>query len=138
MTDSAVPEPSSPNKTVLPGELRIDSARQENTVVLTLTGEIDTATAPQLLSAADVALASSPANLVLDLEGLSFLASAGLTAMVLIQRQAAPEVGLQVVASTRTTLRPMQITELDKQLSIFASLEEAFKAADTREGPHAS
>jgi hypothetical protein len=47
---------------------------------------------------------------------------------------AAPEVGLQVVASTRTTLRPLQLTELDKQLPVFASIEEAFIAADTSGG----
>jgi anti-sigma B factor antagonist len=134
MTDTALPEPPASSKSVLPGELRIDSVRQENTVVLTLTGEIDTATAPQLLSAADAAIASRPTILVLDLGGVSFLASAGLTAMVLIQRQAAPEVGLHVVASTRTTLRPLQITELDQQLSVFASLDDAFKAADTSGG----
>jgi anti-sigma B factor antagonist len=116
-----------------PGELRIKSVRHASTVVLTSTGEIDTATAPQMLAAADVALAGHPAVLILDLAGVSFLASAGLTAMVAIQRQAAPNVVVRVVASTRTTLRPLQITQLDQQLPIFPSLEAALNADDTNE-----
>jgi anti-anti-sigma factor len=125
MTEPTFPEPSAENKAMAPGELRIDSARRADTVVLRVIGELDTATAPQLLSAADAALASRPAALVLDLAGVNFLASAGLTAMVSIQRQAAPDVVVQVVAASRITLRPLQLTRLDQQLPIFPSVEAA-------------
>lgn len=130
MTESDSPEPSATNKAVAPGELRIDSVRHADTAVLGLTGELDTATAPQVLSAADLALASHPTALVLDLEGVSFLASAGLTAMIAIQRQAAPDAVVRLVAASRVTLRPLQLTQLDQQLPIFPTLQAALNSVD--------
>ena len=56
---------------------------------LTVRGELDLATAPQLRAAVDAILSTSPSGLVVDLSPTTFLDSSGARALVHISRAAA-------------------------------------------------
>jgi anti-sigma B factor antagonist len=76
-------------------------------------GEIDSASAPQLHAELDAQLDSGVAELVVDLDGVTFLDSAGLCALAAIHRRAVGEgVTMRVLASHRAVIRPLQITGL--------------------------
>jgi anti-sigma B factor antagonist len=74
----AAPAPELPSSA-----LRIDPGPDG---LLSLTGELDLATAPQLRSAVQQKLQDGTQRLVLDLTDLSFCDSAGLTVMVWAER----------------------------------------------------
>lgn len=88
-------------------------------VIVSAEGAVDLQTAPQLAEA--VAQAQQQSNsLVLDLEGVDFLSSAGLSVLVTASQHAQVQGGrLAIVTSNRTVLRAIEVTGLDSVLSIF-------------------
>jgi anti-sigma B factor antagonist len=82
-------------------------------------GEIDCSTAPRLAAGLESALATGPAELVVDLSEVSFLDSAGLHALV-TAHTAAGRLGvrMRVLVATRAVLRPIQVTGLEHVLGI--------------------
>jgi anti-sigma B factor antagonist len=103
------------------------------TLVLLVDGDIDLHTAPAVRQALESALSKRPRRLVVDLSLVQFLNSAGLEVLLAAHRQAAPRTDLRVVATTRATWRPIQITRLHEQLAIHTSRAEAI-AAPARRG----
>ena len=88
-------------------------------VLLTVTGEVDSSTAPSLRAAVDTAFADGARSLTVDLEGVTFLDSAGLCVLAAAHRRAAEDgVVLRVVASGRAVVRPLQITGLYDLLAV--------------------
>jgi anti-sigma B factor antagonist len=86
---------------------------------LTASGEIDSSTAPLLRQHLDAVLdGGDVAELTVDLDGVTFLDSAGLCVLAAAHRRAAKDhVQLRVLASARAVIRPMQITGLWELLS---------------------
>jgi anti-sigma B factor antagonist len=81
------------------------------TVVLTVSGEIDTLTAPPFTAAADELVASEGEALVIDLSGVRFLASSGLAVLISAAHRAEERgLRLQLVVSSRAVRRPLEIT----------------------------
>jgi anti-sigma B factor antagonist len=95
------------------------------TVVLALKGDLDTLTAPSLTRAIDAAVNQRPSALIVDMADLDFLASAGMTALVMAQQQVGESMRLAVVADGPTTSRPLKVVGLDSVLSLYPSLDEA-------------
>lgn len=94
----------------------------DRTTVVTIAGEIDLVTAAGLDEALLAELEAQPAVLVLDLTGVDFFTSVGLTAVALAQRGAEDRgVALRVVADSRRVLRPLQITGMDRTLALYPS-----------------
>ena len=88
-------------------------------VLLTVTGEVDSSTAPSLRAVVDTAFADRARSLTIDLEGVTFLDSAGLCVLAAAHRRAAEDgVVLRVVASGRAVVRPLQITGLYDLLAV--------------------
>ncbi len=88
-------------------------------VVLTVSGEVDSSTAPSLRAVVDSAFADGARSLTVDLDGVTFLDSAGLCVLAGAHRRAAEDgVVLRVVASTRAVIRPLQITGLYDLLAV--------------------
>jgi anti-anti-sigma factor len=73
--------------------LDIQSAADANTARIALAGELDSSTAPALREVVERVLAGRPAQLVLQVEQLSFMASAGLR-IVIFAKQKQP--GLRI------------------------------------------
>ncbi|MET8654000.1 MULTISPECIES: STAS domain-containing protein [Nocardia] len=106
--------------------LEVERTSVGSTAVLTVSGEVDVASAPQLQSAIDEALREQPPVLVVDLSGVGFFGSAGLS-VLLVATEAAPSGGLRVVASDQVR-RPIEVTGLDKLLAVFDTLDRAVEA----------
>lgn len=95
--------------------------------VLVLDGEMDLCTAPLVRQALDSALRQSPRRLVVDLSLVRFLDSAGMEELRAAHHRA-PRTDLRLVATSRATWRPLQITRLHEQLIIHSSRAEAIAA----------
>jgi anti-sigma B factor antagonist len=86
---------------------------EDGAVTVTATGEVDTLTAPALSSVLDTALQRQPPELVIDLSGIRFLGSAGLT--VLVEAHGAAhdrDVALRLIATTRAVTGALTVTGL--------------------------
>ena len=81
---------------------------------VTASGEVDSSSAPLLRQHLDALLdAEGIAELTVDLDGVTFLDSAGLCVLAAAHRRAVEQgVRLRVLASSRAVIRPMQITGL--------------------------
>jgi anti-sigma B factor antagonist len=110
------------------GPLGVTVQRDRAALVVVAVGEVDMHTAPRLASALDYALAQAPALLVVDLTGVSFLTSAGLSLLVTTHQQAGEHTKVRIVATGHAILRPIQITALDTLLAIYSSREDALAA----------
>jgi anti-sigma B factor antagonist len=88
-------------------------------VLLTVSGEVDSSTAHRLREVVDAAFADRVPALTVDLDGVTFLDSAGLCVLAGAHRRAAEGgVLLRVVASSRAVIRPLQITGLYDLLAV--------------------
>ncbi len=100
--------------------------RDGENVTVVIEGEIDLLTVSQMSEALSSELAKSPGVLVVDLDGIGFLASMGISALALAEREASERgIDFRVVASSRTTLRPLEITGMTDQLAVYATRREA-------------
>ncbi|MFC9436020.1 STAS domain-containing protein [Nocardia sp. NPDC057030] len=97
--------------------------------VLTVSGEVDAVSAPQLQSGIDDALARKPAVLVVDLSAVGFFGSAGLSVLLLALDRLAKD-RLRVVASPQVR-RPIEVTGLDGMLDLFETLQAALRSGET-------
>ncbi|WP_103340496.1 STAS domain-containing protein [Amycolatopsis sp. CA-126428] len=97
----------------------------DGAVVLRVDGALDLALAPKLRRLAERAARLGPPLLVIDLTGVTFLASAGMAELVRAHRGPATSAPLRVVATGRITLRPLELTRLADELAIYPSLPEA-------------
>jgi anti-sigma B factor antagonist len=122
---------ASSGDTVEADGLRVDRIDRGSVVIYRVTGEIDMVTAPHLDRAVDgfYANADSVSHLVLDLTDVPFLSSAGLSLLADHHRRCgALNIRLSVVATHRTPLRAIEITQLDRLISIYPSVAEALPA----------
>lgn len=99
--------------------------QHDGIAVLTVTGALDLALAPRFRQLFERALRLRPGLVVADLTGVDFLASAGMAMLVLAHRQCEPPARLHVVAAGRLTLRPLEMTRLTDELTIFPTLPGA-------------
>jgi anti-sigma B factor antagonist len=82
-------------------------------VRLTITGEIDSSSAPVVRKHLEAFLDDDVRELTVDLTAVTFLDSAGLCVLAAAHRRAvAQEVRLRVLASSRAVVRPLEITGL--------------------------
>jgi anti-sigma B factor antagonist len=96
--------------------------------VLAVRGELDTLTAPELDTALRELVAGPAATPVVDLSGVTFLASSGLA--VLIQAaQRAEDRGraVHLVVTSRAVLRPLEVTGSDQLFTLHSGLDEALR-----------
>ena len=97
----------------------IDVTGSASGVLLTVAGEVDSSTAPSLRAVLDSAFADGVPALTVDLDGVTFLDSAGLCVLAAAHRRAAEDgVRLRVLASNRAVIRPLQITGLYDLLAV--------------------
>src|SRR5947208_15922310 len=76
--------------------LNIDSSSQGNSARIKLVGEVDGTTAPTFRAEVDKILASAPIILVLDVEQLTFMSSAGLRVLI-FAKQKQPRLAIYVL-----------------------------------------
>ncbi|MBM3133925.1 MAG: STAS domain-containing protein [Chloroflexi bacterium] len=93
---------------------------------LAVTGYIDAATFPQLISEADQVLDKGHVNLVLDLGGVDYISSGGLIALQTIVGRSAARGGKAVLCCLREPVaKVLKISGFDQRLSIFPDVAAA-------------
>jgi anti-sigma B factor antagonist len=97
----------------------------ERIVVLTLTGEVDMVTAPQLQQAIVIAAKKAPTGMIVDLTGVKFLASAGLNVLVGAYLNVTGSAQFGIVADGAVVRRPLVLTGIDTFITLFPSLDDA-------------
>lgn len=108
---------------------------QGQVVVLTVEGEIDLSTAPMLSDEIDTALATSPAGVVVDLTGVDFLASVGMSVLLGSYRNATSVCAFAIVADGTAVRRPMKLVGLDAALPLHSDLATAVESVSVSLSP---
>jgi anti-sigma B factor antagonist len=100
--------------------------RGDGVCILDVDGDIDMLTAPILDSMVARQLQSHPRALILDLDDVGFLSSAGL-ASLMAARDAARDSGtrFRLVSNSQPVLRPLTVTGLTGIFEIHADLDAA-------------
>jgi anti-anti-sigma factor len=96
--------------------------------IVHVSGEIDMATSETMAERVLGRLAERPPTLVIDLSGVEFLGSAGLSVLIEASQQA--EQGattLRIIATAPPALRPLEISGLLDILPVCRSLTEALQ-----------
>ncbi len=120
-------EDAGQNQPAAPG-LSVLAEQHGPAVVLNVAGEIDLATAPQLGESIKQAMADQPETLVVDLTEVDFLASAGMAVLIGCHQQAKGHLSFRIVASGSATYRPMELTGMTEEISIYPTRDEALAA----------
>ena len=106
--------------------LRIHSEQYDGWIVARVVGDLDVYTAPRLREFISDSVALGHTDVVLDLEGVGFLDSTGLSVMVAGLRKAKEAGGdLLIIKPNHQIQRILSITDLVKILPIHADIEEA-------------
>lgn len=99
--------------------------------VLRLTGEIDLCCAPELRAELEAQAATRPAMLIVDLDGVTFIDSSGLSALIGCWRKMQEQGGkLAVVGAKGEVLEVFRLTHLDELIALFPSNADARLALD--------
>jgi len=132
VSDAAAPDPFGVG---LPLDTEVSRPRP-GTVLLEVDGEIDTATAPRLQAGLDDAMDAAHAegsHVVVDLTGVTFLASSGLAVLIGGARRVTALGGrLRLVAASRSVTRPLQVTGADALFDTFDDVASALSAEASR------
>jgi anti-sigma B factor antagonist len=109
-------------------DLRIGVERGEAATLVVLHGDVDIATAPELRECL-VKLIDDGSRIVVDLEAVGFLDSAGLGILVGGLKRARTAGGeLELVCTSRDVLKPLEITGLDRVFTIHPGRDAALRA----------
>jgi anti-anti-sigma factor len=103
---------------------------REGVAVVSIGGEIDLSTAPAFEAVITEALKEDPPALVVELSEVIFMASVGLRILAATQENVGKSIQVAVVADNMAASRPMQLTGLDKLISLYPTLDEALSALD--------
>jgi anti-sigma B factor antagonist len=97
----------------------------DDTVVLSVRGELDMFSAAPLREVLDRAFDKSPSALIVDLSNLDYLALTGMTVLTTAHEQAGTTTRFGVIANGPATRRPITLTALDSFLTFYLSLDDA-------------
>jgi len=105
--------------------MQIEMTSNSDSQIITVSGEVDLATSPELDVAIIGALESGTQSLVIDLSDVSFMDSSGLGVIVRgLKRCREADKDLDLVISNERVLKVFGITGLDQVIPIHASIEE--------------
>jgi anti-sigma B factor antagonist len=100
----------------------------ETTAVIRVAGEIHATTAPEFSERLNSVIADGKTAVVLDLTGVEFIDSTGLSVLLNGLRRVTRARGSMVVACANpTVLRLFEITKLDSTFEILATCDEAIE-----------
>ncbi|GHE09779.1 STAS domain-containing protein [Klenkia taihuensis] len=100
-------------------------------LVARVAGTLDAAHGPEFQAALLGALREAPDRLVVDLSGVTFFGSAGVTALVWVsQHPEATGKGVRVVATSRIVTGPLEMTGLLLRLDVSGMPPESVPPAD--------
>lgn len=104
----------------------------DRTAVLSVGGDVDALTAPDLAEAIFAVQAEQPSAVIVDFSDVEFLASAGMTVLVNAHQELTPEARFLVVAEGPGTSRPLKLMGLDSLFALYPTLAAALGAGTER------
>jgi len=119
-------------------EIDVTTRQESGCTVVTVVGEVDVYTAPTLDEALSAALAEGNTCVVVDMAGVDFLDSTGLSVLVkALKRIREAEGSLDVVVSADRVAKVFRLTGLDKVIPLHAALADALEG-DRADAPAAN
>lgn len=113
----------------LPEGLAVARSRHAGVVVVAVAGDLDVNTAPAVREVLSQAVDDGP--VIVDLQGVAFIDSMGLGALVAARRRSPGRIAV-VVAETQEVIRKVfTTTAIDRVLPVTATLDEAAAALGT-------
>ncbi|MFG1644125.1 STAS domain-containing protein [Amycolatopsis sp. NPDC049252] len=107
-------------------KLALSVTRDAGVVLATVSGEIDLATARTFTRHLESTLVGPPAAVIADLNQVGFLSSSGLAALQIFAHAAnSAGVTFCLVSAQRAALRHLQLTALDREMTIKPTVAEA-------------
>lgn len=94
-------------------------------LTLTLEGELDLATAPQVREPLEAALDGGATRIVVDMLGCTFIDSTGLGILLHGAKRVADDGGMAMVCLDEQILRLLALTMIDRTIPVFESREAA-------------
>jgi anti-sigma B factor antagonist len=95
--------------------LQLRHVAEDDREILFVEGELDIATGPSLVEGANALLASSAPSCLLDLEGVSFVDSSGLQAILIVQKRVEARGGSLALTGARDqVVRLLEISGVDQ------------------------
>jgi anti-anti-sigma factor len=107
-------------------QLRVDTKREHDRIVLRLSGELDLASVPLLQSVLDAVELEGPSLVLLDLRDLQFMDSTGLRA-ILAAHERSQQRGHEfaVTRGSDQVERLLKITQVSEHLRVLDATDEA-------------
>lgn len=106
--------------------MKLQSTINGDITVISLIGDLNVDAAGKLTEAVHTAFREQRRDFVLDLQQLSGIDSAGLEAITALQRECDEQLGMVHICGMDATLQKVfEITRLDRQLSLYPTIEEA-------------
>jgi len=106
----------------------VSPTQRGGAAILSVRGDVDALTAPELTQAIVAALDKGPSTVIVDLSDVAFLASAGMSVLVEAQERVSASAKLLVVADGSATSRPIKMVGIDKIVSLYPTLADALDA----------
>jgi anti-sigma B factor antagonist len=110
------------------GPITTSVAHRDGVAVVSVGGEIDLSTAQAFEAVISDALSEDPPALVIELSGVSFMASVGLRVLAATREKVGKALPLAVVADGPAAGRPIKLTGLDNIISLYPTLDQALTA----------
>ncbi|MFO7193045.1 MULTISPECIES: STAS domain-containing protein [Thermocrispum] len=120
---------STPGPASSAGDVTVRVDRRDSAAVLRVTGEIDMSTADRLTAGLDDALRDQPSVVVVDLQGVRFFASAGVSALVAARDTVGERTRFAVVVKGNAVLRSLRLSGADLDLPRYDSVDAALADA---------
>ena len=109
--------------------MRVDTEQHGDTLIAKTEGRIDGANAPEFQVALEAAIDASERAVILDMEQLSYISSAGLRAILLVAKASENQKVKFAICSLSEPIREVfEVSGFDKIISIHASRAEALVA----------
>jgi anti-sigma B factor antagonist len=103
---------------------------QDDVSVLTLSGRLDAYVAPRVAEWLDAAAQTQPANVVVDLQNVTFIDSTGLAILVKGMRRCRQQAGDLFLCGLQQPVRVIfEVTRLDQAFTILSSEADAVASA---------
>ena len=121
-------EPTIPAVSAHHDGFQVRESWSDRLVVLSVCDVVDMLSAPRMSDAICDALGKAPAGLIVDLTGVHFLASVGMSVLVAAQEAAeAMSVPFGIVAEGAATSRPIRLLGIDAILTLYPTLGDALR-----------
>ncbi|AEJ61734.1 anti-sigma-factor antagonist [Spirochaeta thermophila DSM 6578] len=114
----------------------IDVTREKHSFILSLTGELDLYQAPRIKDMLQKVFPEHPAKIVLDLDGLTYIDSSGIGALLYAYSEAKRrDIAFYLVNLHGSVKRVIELTKLLHYFPIAPSLEEALHEEESSADP---